>query len=283
MTDQDEPIRAIREEPPAPTAAPARRTPGQVFRSVVFALIVRELKTRFGKWRLGYAWAILEPLLFITMFTVIIVFLRGRSPWFGIPVPVFMGIGLLLLFFFRGLTVQSTGAVASNASLFGYRQVKPFDTLVARLILELLLFLGTIVMLCWIGVWFFGYDLVPYDPVRTLEVLAILVWLSFGFGLMFAVFGALMPELAKVVPLALNRPLLFLSCVMYPLVAVPENLQPLLLWNPLAHIIEQARLSFVPGYPAHQTNLLYPIQVAVVANAFGMLLYTAKRHRLIAS
>jgi hypothetical protein len=40
---------------------PVRRSPLAVQRAVLFALIVRELRTRFGRYRLGYLWVVLEP------------------------------------------------------------------------------------------------------------------------------------------------------------------------------------------------------------------------------
>lgn len=41
------------------------RSSFQVLRDVTFGLLIRELKTRFGSYRLGYAWALLDPLLIL--------------------------------------------------------------------------------------------------------------------------------------------------------------------------------------------------------------------------
>lgn len=259
-----------------------KRSSWQVFRSVVFALIVRELRTRFGKWRLGYVWAILEPLLSITVLVLVVTFLRGRSPWFGIPVPVFVAVGFMLFFFFRILSVAAVNAITANSALFGYRQVKPFDTLVARMILETIIFLGSALAIMFIGHWFFGLDVIPYDPIRAMAVVVLMVIVGFGLGLLFSVLGALNPEAAKLVPL-MNRPLLFLSCVMYPLAAVPEHLRPFILWNPLVHAIEQFRLAMFPFYPADGTSLFFLFQWAIVSMALGTLVYMAKRHKLVAT
>lgn len=259
-----------------------KRSGFQIFQSVVFALLIRELKTRFGVWRLGYFWAILEPLLSIAALSLVVTFLRGRQPWYGIPVPVFVACGFLLFLYFRILSTQAANSISSNRGLFGYRQVKPFDTLASRAVLETLIFLGTMLCMALIGYWFFGYNLKPDDPLKLIMVIILLIAFSFGLGLIFAVFGALNPELAKLLPV-LNRPLLFISCVMYPFAAVPDRLKGWLIWNPLLHAIEEFRGAMFLDYPNHDTSLLYLLQCSIVLMSFGLLIYTSQRHKLVAT
>ncbi|MFW7379737.1 MAG: ABC transporter permease [Oligoflexus sp.] len=259
-----------------------KRTSFQIFRSVVFALIVREMKTRFGVWRLGYIWAILEPLIGISALVVIISFIRGREPWFNIPVPVFVACGFMLFQYFRTLSTQAANSINSNKALFGYRQVKPFDTLVSRTILETLIFISTVATLSVIGYWFFDYNLMPHDPLRAGLVILLLIVVSFGLGLSFAVFGTLFPELAKLLPV-ISRPLLFISCVMYPLASIPSNMQHWLLWNPLLHAIEQFRYSMFPYYPGEETSILYLLKSAIFVTTIGLLVYTSQRHKLVST
>lgn len=259
-----------------------KRGSWQVFRSVVFALIVRELRTRFGKWRLGYAWAILEPLMMIIVFALALTFLRGRQPFFDIPVGVFIGIGFLLFQFWSSLAMRATEAITANSALFGYRQVKPFDTVLARAILETVVTMIAALILIWIANWFFGLRVEVYDPLRAMLVFLLLVLFAFGLGLALSVFGTLQSELAKLVP-QVTRPMLFISGVFFPLAVVPQHLQPYLLWNPVLHAIEQMRFSMYPQYPADDTSLFFLAQAAVIAMAFGTLVYMAKRHKLVAS
>ncbi|MEX1213601.1 ABC transporter permease [Saccharospirillum sp.] len=258
------------------------RSPFQVFRSVIFALLVRELKTRFGRWRLGYVWAVLEPMMMIIILALVMTYLRGREPWFNIPVPVFIGIGFLLYNFWQSLAMRAAGAISSNDGLFGYRQVKPYDTVFARAILETIIVVFVAAILVWLADWFFNLGVAIYDPLRAMLVFILLVGFSYGLGLIIAVFGALQPEFAKVIPMV-SRPMLFISGVMFPLAVVPENLQPYLLWNPLLHAIEQMRFSLYPQYPAEKTSLMFLAGSALVTLAAGHIVYQAKRHKLIAS
>lgn len=74
------------------------RTSLQVLRDVVFGLLIRELKTRFGSYRLGYAWALLDPLLMIGFFSLIFG-LRNHSGFGGAPAPLFITAGYLPFLF----------------------------------------------------------------------------------------------------------------------------------------------------------------------------------------
>lgn len=55
---------------------------------VNFALILRETKTRYGRLQIGYLWAFLEPILVITVLSLVFKYIRMRDiP--GMPCPNF--------------------------------------------------------------------------------------------------------------------------------------------------------------------------------------------------
>jgi capsular polysaccharide transport system permease protein len=69
---------------------------------------------------------------------------------------------------------------------------------------------------------------------------SLLVIFAFGIGLIFMVLGKTFPETEKFLPIML-KPLYFISCVMFPLHAVPKEYWPYLLWNPIIHAVELSR------------------------------------------
>ena len=68
------------------SARPERPPPGLFERlctqcRVIHALIIRESRTRFGEAKLGYGWALLEPILHITMLSAVFsLMMQGRPP-----------------------------------------------------------------------------------------------------------------------------------------------------------------------------------------------------------
>ena len=109
-----------------------------VMRAAIRALLLRELQTRFGQYRLGYVWVFLEPL-----FTIgILLFLFGavmKRTLPGMEYEIFLINGILPFFMFRSGVTQALSAIQSNKGLFSYRPVKPIDALLARNFLEFLL------------------------------------------------------------------------------------------------------------------------------------------------
>src|SRR5690606_21073089 len=102
-----------------------------VMQASIRALILRELQTRFGQYRLGYVWVFLEPLLTIGILVLLFGTIRERAAP-GIDYLVFLINGMIPFFMFRTGVTLGMSAVESNKGLFSYRAVNPIDALIAR-------------------------------------------------------------------------------------------------------------------------------------------------------
>ncbi len=256
------------------------RSSFQVLRDVTFGLLIRELKTRFGSYRLGYAWALLDPLLMISLFSVVFG-IRSQSGFGGVPVQVFITTGYLPFMFFNKVVSQLKSAVSANMGLFCYRQVTPFATFVSRFILEAIigLVVGCILVL---GLIWFGFDAVPNDPLQVILGYLLLMIFSFSLGIIFCVLGSLFKEANKFLSLIM-MPLMFVSCVMYPLASIPIQYQHWFLWNPLVHAIELIRSGWILGYVSQNVSWIYLSGVTLSILTFAMSCYRLSHRRLIAS
>ncbi len=256
------------------------RTPLQVLRDVTFGLLIRELKTRFGSYRLGYAWALLEPLLMISLFSVVFG-MRSQSGFGGVPAQVFITAGYLPFMFFNKVVSQLKSAVSANMGLFCYRQVTPFATFVARFMLEVMvgMMVGIILVL---GLLWFGFDAIPADPLQVILGYLLLMVFSFSLGIVFCVIGKLFQEANKFLDL-LMMPLMFISCVMNPLTAIPVQYQHWFLWNPLVHAVELIRSGWIAGYSSPSVSWAYFASITLLLLTFAMSCYRLNHRRLIAS
>jgi len=256
------------------------RSSFQVLRDVTFGLLIRELKTRFGSYRLGYAWALLDPLLMIGLFSAIFG-MRSQSGFGGVPVQVFITAGYLPFIFFNKVVNQLKSAVRANMGLFCYRQVTPFTTFIARFMLEAMvgLVVGAILVL---GLLWFGFDAIPADPLMVILGYMLLMVFSFSLGIVFCIIATLVPEADRFLSL-LMMPLMFISCVMHPLISVPAQYQHWFLWNPLVHAIELIRSGWIAGYNSPNVSWCYLLGVTFVLLTFTMSCYRLSHRRLIAS
>jgi capsular polysaccharide transport system permease protein len=255
-----------------------QRSPLAVQRSVLFALLIRELKTRFGRYRLGYVWALLEPAAHVLVLTTIFGIFRSRTVD-GIDYPVFFAAGIVPWFMFSNMVSRGMTAVSANQGLFGYRQVKAADALIARMLLEGLIHLAVLGTLLLIAFWI-GYRVEVHDPLGLLAALLLLYGFGFGCALMACVTATLYEETQKFIPM-LMRPLYFVSGIFFSLSTIPSEYRIYLLWNPILHALELVRKTMFPSFDIAGASWQYLAIAAVSTLCLGLALYRRSALRLV--
>lgn len=244
---------------------------------VVRALLLREVSTRFGEYRLGFFWMLFEPLLGVLVIGVLIGTLAQRAVP-EIPYPFFLLNGMLLIKLFTGPMRIGINAIGSNTGLLVYPTVRPLDTFIARFLFELLTTAFSYGLFCICGMLFGIF--ISMGHLEIVLACHLITWFTgCGLGLIFGVASAHFSETEKVV-MIIQRPLIFISAVLFPLAAVSPSVQKFLLYNPLVHTIEQSRKALFPYYNAGETTLVYPAIVAVVVLSIGLTLFHGNRNFL---
>ena len=237
---------------------------------VIYALIMREARTRYGSSNFGYAWAIVDPLVTLAVFVGIFSALGRASPIPG-PISVFFVTGIVPLFFWRGAVGQAANSVSASLGLLTYPQVMPSDVVIARLLLEgattvVVFFLFIVGLNLLVGVspsWFLA------DPPRLLA--ATLGIFHFTIGTYF-----LSSSLARVLPIwtniwsYLSRPIWILSGIFFTLEQLPTGLRVYMAYNPVAHIVEWFRSAAIPTFDSDAYSILYPMAFATVCLIVGL-------------
>lgn len=252
----------------------------KVMGAAFHALLMRELQTRFGGYRLGYLWAPLEVIFQVAIYLVIFGALMKRAlP--GMDYLLFLVAGLVPYQMLSRIANRSLGAVEANQGLLMYRAVRHIDVIIARSFLELIIYFFTFVLLL-IGLSFFGI----YFSFSHLDVVlfcwATLFLFSFGLALIMMVIGYYGGEISKVVSLIFTV-LYFASGVIYSIHVVPEPYLSYLLYNPFIHNLEMIRHSLSPSYPAYHIDMGYFLKWMICVDFLGLLLYKAVEKDLIRS
>ncbi len=252
----------------------------EVQQAAIKALFLRELKTRFGKFRLGYFWAILEPAAHLLILFAIFGYAMHRTMP-GMSFPVFLLNGIIPFFIFSNIATRAIGAIEANQGLFNYRPIKPIDTLIARAILETFLYAAVYVFLM-ITLKLFGESFTITHFITLVVTWILLVLFSCGIGLIFMVIGKTFPETEKFLPIIL-KPLYFISGVMIPLQSIPREYWSFVLWNPILHALELSRESVVVGYQAEGVSLGYLAMSTLVSLFVGLALYRVREKAMLTS
>ncbi len=255
-----------------------KQSPWREFSNVIRALLVRELKTRFGKYNLGFLWLLLEPLTSVLIIGLLLAPIRGKEND-DMPYAFFLLCGFMLLKTLTGPMMSGLNAITANQGLLIFRQVEPIDAFIARFLFDITTSLFSFVTFCLVGAWI-G---IPISGGHIFEAFYcfIPIWLTgSGLGIMLGIQALKFKELEKIVGFAM-RPLLFLSCILFPLSSIPLAYQHYFLYNPLVHCVEYLRQSLFPDtYPVPQVNLIYPSLVALISASLAIMTYRNNRHYL---
>jgi capsular polysaccharide transport system permease protein len=253
-----------------PQAAVPRAPGFRTSRSVV-ALMLREMSTTYGRSPGGYVWVILEPLGGIALFSLVLAYgLRIKAPGLGINFPLFYATGILCMMMYQRVSNAVSKSLTYNSSLLFYPGVSYFDAVLARFLVHLLTYL-------LISYLVFGGILLVFETRAVLNLPPII--LSLGLAALLGLgIGCLNIYLFSIFPLweslwsILSFPLLMLSTVFYIFEAIPSQVQDLLWYNPLVHVIGIMRRGFYPTYDAAWASPFYVLAFAMIPFVVGLFL-----------
>lgn len=149
---------------------------------VVFALVMREIITRYGRHNIGFAWLFAEPMMF-TLGVMALWSLFHDASSHHINVMAFAVTSYSTVLVWRNVIGRCSLAVEPNASLLFHRNVRILDLFLARIVLELA---GITLSMMVLISGFVAADLIP-APADMLTMAAgwgLLAWYSAAMGLL---------------------------------------------------------------------------------------------------
>jgi lipopolysaccharide transport system permease protein len=243
-----------------------------VYRELLYFLVWRDVKIRYKQTVLGAAWAILQPLLTMVVFTI---FFGGLAKVGsdGLPYPIFSFAGLLpWTYFAQGLT-QSSGSIVGSSSLitkvYFPRLVIPISSVLAGVVDFAIAFGVLIAMMAYYGIW-------PAAAVIWwLPLLLLLATVTaLGVGLWLSALSVEYRDVRFVVPFFVQL-WLFVTPVIYPASKVASKLEQLGLpsWlyglNPMAGVVEGFRWALLRTGSVNAPVLIASAAVALLLMVSG--------------
>lgn len=243
----------------------------QIQRDVIYALLLRELSSRFGKSRGGFVWVLVEPVAHLLVPVIMFGFIRHRMlP--GVEYPVFLVYGFLPFIFFKAICMQIINGVNAGRGLLSYRQVLLMDVFVAKALAHAVI-QAIVFAVVLTGLGMFDYNVLPSRPIELAGIIVLTAVFGFGLGVVFAAVVSLIPD-AKPVIQVMFMPLYFVSGILFPVTRFSDQWVQWLAINPILHLVELSRLMAVDGYePMKYTSLAYPLALALVFTIIGLMLY----------
>jgi lipopolysaccharide transport system permease protein len=210
------------------------------YRDLLYILAARDVKVRYKQTIFGVAWAILQPLFTMLVFSLFFGKLAGM-PSDGIPYPLFAYVGLLVWGFFSNALTKSGNSLVANANLitkvYFPRMVVPISAIFAALVDFLVASVFLIILLVYYGV---GFSL----NILMLPLLIVMTFLlAFGLGLWMSGLNVKYRDVGQALPFLIQLGF-FVSPIIFPLSIMPEKWRWLMSINPVTGLVEGFRAAF---------------------------------------
>ncbi len=246
------------------------------FRDLFLVLAWRDISVRYKQTVLGAAWAILQPLMTMVVFSFIFNRMAGIQSGDGTPYPVFLCVGQLLWQYFSGTLNNASQALVSNVQLvqkvYFPRLILPTTAITTGLVDLAFASLVLVSMMTW-------YHVTPtWIGLLTLPLLILTAVLSaLGIGLFLASINVKYRDVRYVLPFLINI-MMYVTPVIYPLALLDRHpvAKTAMTWiNPIAGVISNARAGLL-GHSVFQWDVLaISLFMSVVYLALGLAYFRA--------
>lgn len=244
------------------------------YRELLYFLTWRQIRVRYKQTTLGVAWAVIQPLFTMVIFSV--VFGRfGRMPSDGVPYPIFAFCALLPWQLFSFALTESSNSVIADPRLITKVYFPRLIIPVAAICVGLADFAVAFFVLLGLMLY---YGMLPAAAVWTLPLWTLLaIATALAAGVWLSALNVRYRDVRYTLPF-LSQLWLFATPVAYPLSLVPSQWRPLFALNPMVGVVEGFRWALL----GHGSASLLPIAVSsmVVAVVLTSGLYYFRRTEL---
>jgi lipopolysaccharide transport system permease protein len=247
------------------------------YRELLYFFVWRDIKIRYKQTAIGAAWAILQPLLSMIVFSLFFGAL-AHIPSQGLPYPIFYYSALLPWMYFAGALQNATNTIVENqriiTKVYFPRLVLPMAATISGLVDFAVGFVVFVAFLIY-------YRIHPTPALLLLPAFLLLATLTaLGVGLWLSALNAIYRDVRYVLPFFVQF-WLFASPVAYPSSLVPAKWRWLYGLNPMAGVIEGFRWA-ATGHGQPPGPLLLASVGVVLMLLLGGLLFFQKMQSTIA-
>jgi ABC-type polysaccharide/polyol phosphate export permease len=244
------------------------------YRDLVLALVSRELKVRYRRSAIGFAWTMLQPLLMMLVLQVVF------SALFRFQLanyPVYAMAGILFWNFFSQSIVSSMNSLRGNAQLLKKvpvpKAVFPIATVASGVINLIFALVPLMVILVFTGH--------PLTPALLFLPVAILLAALFtlGAGLLLSPLSVFFSDTVEMITVILSV-VMYLTPIFYPKEIVPERMRWIVRFNPLRSILEVFRDPIYYGKVPPLSHLTVSVLITLIAFALGALAFRRSSDRI---
>ncbi len=248
------------------------------YRGLFWFLVWRDIKVRYAQTVLGAAWAVLQPVMMMVVFSVIFGNF-AKIPSDGVPYPVFSLAALVPWTYFSTALSGSSSSLVSSRNLitkvYFPRLVIPFAPVLAGLLDFAIAFVILLAVMLFFGILptVSGLMLLPFLMLAMILTVA-------GVGCWLSALNIQYRDVKYIVPFGIQV-WMYASPIVYPMSLVPERWRALYALNPMAGVIEGFRVALLGTGAVELSTIAISLATGVVLFVTGML-YFRRTERVFA-
>ncbi len=244
------------------------------YRELAWVLTERDIKVRYKQTVLGFAWAIIQPVMMMVVFSVFFGRL-ANIPSNGLPYPVFVYAGLLPWTFFATAVANAASSLTGSSNMLSKvyfpRLIIPLSAVGGGLVDFAIAGVILLLLCLWYGVgWSANLVVAPL-------LIAGVFFIALGAGVLLAALNVAYRDFRYVIPFLVQF-WMFATPVVYPASLVPERWRWLLFLNPMAGFIEGFRSAFL-GQPFDWLAIGISLVAAIVVLVAGVAYFEKVERR----
>lgn len=247
------------------------------YSDLFWQLTFREIKARYKQSVLGYAWAIIVPLLNLLVLSIVFYYIF-RVPTGNIPYPIFLFVALVPWMFFASSVTAATGSIMANASLITKvrlpREILPIAVISSK-------FIDFLLTALVLSVFLIIYQIPPSPGLIFIPlILFVQLMLTAGISFILSATNVFFRDIENILGIFLTI-WMYLTPVLYPFELIPANLKFLFFLNPMTAVINAYRDTILYGRFPDSLSFSYALLFSVVLLISGWI-YFRKRSKYFA-
>jgi len=244
------------------------------YRDLLAMFVRRDITTLYKQTILGPLWFFIQPILTTVVYIVVFGGIAGISTD-GVPRILFYSAGIVAWNYFSESFTLTSKTFIENANLFGKvyfpRIVMPASKVISGLLKFMVQFLFFFCVFLYH--YFSGTEIHPNKYILFVPLLVILMGgMGLGFGIIFTSLTTKYRDLVFLIQFGVQL-LMYATPVIYPLSAIPDRFVGYIQLNPITHIIEAFRYSFLGVGVWSWAGLSYAFSFTLVILTVGIVIF----------
>ena len=247
------------------------------YKDLLYFLILKDIKARYAQSVIGIGWAIIQPLFFMLVFTVIFGKL-AKIDSEGVPYQIFSFTALVPWTFFSNAMADSSYSLSANLSLITNiyipRILIPLSVTVGKFIDFFISFFILIILLIF-------YDYLPDEKILLIFMYVFLMFISaFAFGLLLGTMAIQYRDIKYALPFGIQL-FMYASPVAYSTNMLPQKYHIIYSLNPMVTVIEGFRNIFLNTGNINLEMIIVSFLTSFLLLIIGIV-YFSKTERIFA-